>query len=157
MRHPLDADAEVVPPVARRQLVQVDGRTFAISDESGQMTAPTHGMGHDDRRHLYYCTVTVPRVGRSDSAGSLVVGHTVSRSDAFARAVLTERRWVASGLREDIHVYNTVPIHQSRTLQIRLTVDFAHVSDVKAGIAARATPDGQASRTRTWPTNTSTG
>ena len=52
MREPLDADAGSVPSIGRRQLVLVDGRTFAISDESGQMNAPTHGVVHDDLRHL---------------------------------------------------------------------------------------------------------
>ena len=47
----LDADAEAVPSV-RHQLVLLDGRTFAISDEAGQMRAPTHGLVHDDLRHL---------------------------------------------------------------------------------------------------------
>ena len=52
MADPLDTDADTVPPVLRHQLVLVDGRTFAISDEGGQMWAPTHGLVHDDLRHL---------------------------------------------------------------------------------------------------------
>ena len=52
MRDPLDADAGSVPSIGRRQMVLVDGRTFAISDESGQMNTPTHGVVHDDLRHL---------------------------------------------------------------------------------------------------------
>ena len=52
MQDPLDSAAESVPSVGRRQLVLVDGRTFAISDEAGQMTAATHGRVHDDFRHL---------------------------------------------------------------------------------------------------------
>src|SRR4051794_255204 len=52
MRDPLDAEAMSVPSVGRRQLVLVDGRTFAISDEAGQMEAGTHGLVHDDLRHL---------------------------------------------------------------------------------------------------------
>ena len=44
MHDPLDAAADTVPSIGRRQLVLVDGRTFAISDEAGQMTAATHGL-----------------------------------------------------------------------------------------------------------------
>ena len=52
MRDPLDADAALVPSIGRQQLVLVDGRTFAISDDAGQMRAATHGLVHDDLRHL---------------------------------------------------------------------------------------------------------
>ena len=37
MSDPLDADAESVATIGRGQLVLVDGRTFAISDEGGEM------------------------------------------------------------------------------------------------------------------------
>ena len=64
MADPLDADAETVPPVLRHQLVLVDGRTFAISDEAGQMWAPTHGLVHDDLRHLSRCDASLAGADR---------------------------------------------------------------------------------------------
>ncbi len=46
-------------PSDRHELVTVDGRTFAISDEAGEMSAPTHGLVHDDVRHLSRLRMTV--------------------------------------------------------------------------------------------------
>ena len=54
-----DAGAETVPSVPRHQLVLVDGRTFSISDEAGEMWAPTHGLVHDDVRHLSRLQATI--------------------------------------------------------------------------------------------------
>jgi len=140
---PMDAPADIVPSLAGRQLVLVDGRTFAISDESGKMYAPTHGMVHDDRRHLSSLEVSIrdTRVdllasSTPDPLSAVMVSRLQHVSDATTSAVLTRRRWVASGLREDIHLHNTTPKHQRWTVSVRLAADFAHVFDVKAGRAA---------------------
>jgi glycogen debranching enzyme len=142
MADPLDSEAESVPSVGRRQLVLVDGRTFAISDEAGQMTAPTHGLVHDDLRHLSQFAVTcdgsVTEVLASSAAtplSAVIVARLGRGADAARRAVMTRRRWVASGLREDVHVHNTSPVRQQWTLRVRLAADFAHVFDVKAGLS----------------------
>ncbi|MCU1504809.1 MAG: Amylo-alpha,6-glucosidase [Ilumatobacteraceae bacterium] len=141
MRDPLDADAESVPPVGRGQLVVVDGRTFAISDEAGQMRVTTHGMVHDDLRHLWHFELSVvdARVDVLASStptplSAVVVGRVEQHDDPSVRAVLTRRRWIAGGLREDVAVHNTAPNEQSWTLRLRIDADFAHVFDVKAGI-----------------------
>lgn len=144
MGDPLHADADNVVAVGRRQLVLVDGRTFATSDESGQMTAPTHGLVHDDRRHLSRFTVSFDNADIDVLASSapaplsaVIVARIASRADMSFHAVLTRRRWVASGLRDDIRVHNTSPHLQRWTLQVHLAADFAHVFDVKAGLSAR--------------------
>ncbi|HUP75183.1 MAG TPA: glycogen debranching N-terminal domain-containing protein [Acidimicrobiales bacterium] len=140
MRDPLDAVSDAVPSIGRRQLVLVDGRTFAISDEAGQMTTATHGLVHDDLRHLSLFAVTVDEGEMEVLASSaptplsaVVVARLGKGGDASSRAVLTRRRWVAGGLREDVHVHNTSPRRQRWTLRLRLAADFAHVFDVKAG------------------------
>ena len=46
-------------PDPKADMVWIDGRTFAISDEAGEITAPTDGLVHDDRRHLSHLTVAV--------------------------------------------------------------------------------------------------
>ena len=142
MHDPLDSKAESVPSVGRRQLVLVDGRTFAISDEAGQMTGPTHGLVHDDLRHLSRFEVTLDEAETEVLASSaptplsaVIVGRLGSRCRSSRRVVLTRRRWVASGLREDVHVHNTSPTRQRWTLRLRLAADFAHVFDVKAGLS----------------------
>lgn len=142
---PLDAAADRVPSVGRRQLVLVDGRTFAISNESGQMVDATHGMVHDDLRHLSTLTATIDGADVDVLASSaptplsaVVVGR-LTRAGTNAHTVMTRRRWVAGGLREDIHVHNTSPLDQRWVLRVRLLADFAHVFDVKAGLSGPAT------------------
>jgi glycogen debranching enzyme len=145
MRNPFEGDGDSGPHIGRRPLVLVDGRTFAISEETGEMTAPSHGLVHDDRRHLSHFTVAVERADIEVLASSaptplsaVIVGQVGRQADGLERAVLTRRRWVASGLREDLHVHNTTPRSQQWTLQVRLAADFAHVFDVKAGVSAAA-------------------
>src|SRR5215204_1142127 len=109
MRDPLDAEADSVPSLGRRQLVLVDGRTFAISDETGQMRGGTHGMVHDDLRHLSRFDLDVPGAELDVLASSaptplsaVVVTRLTRAADRSVRAVLIRRRWVAGGLREDV-------------------------------------------------------
>lgn len=151
---PLDAEARAVPPVGRAELVLVDGRTFAISDEAGQMVGRTHGLVHDDLRHLSRFELTVdgtPNELLAAKVATPLSAVVVSRLGAAdvpdERAVITRRRWIASGLREDVHVHNTSSVVQRWTLRLRLEADFGHVFDVKAGISAppgrlEADPDG---------------
>jgi glycogen debranching enzyme len=142
MSDPLDRDAESVPSTGRGQLVLVDGRTFAISDEAGQMTGPTHGLVYDDLRHLSRLWIAIdgvePEVLASSAPTPLsaVIVARVGRPTDTARGVLTRRRWVASGLREDVHVHNTTPTRHKWVLRVRVSADFAHVFDVKAGLSA---------------------
>ena len=48
----LHLEAGAVPAGGRHDLVTVDGRSFAISGEGGDMAAATHGLVYDDVRHL---------------------------------------------------------------------------------------------------------
>ena len=52
-----------VPTGGRHDLVVVDGRSFAISAEAGDMVAATHGLVYDDIRHLSRLRMTLD-VGR---------------------------------------------------------------------------------------------
>jgi hypothetical protein len=147
MTGPLDAPADAVPALSRRQLVSVDGRTFAISDEGGQMTAGTHGLVHDDLRHLSRFVVTfrdaqleVLAANTPSPLSAVVVGRLTATERHDDRAIVTRRRWVANGLREDVHVHNTGHRPQSWTVEVTLAADFAHLFDVKAGIGAPERP-----------------
>ena len=55
----LHLSADTVPAGGRHDLVTVDGRSFAISGESGDMVAATHGLVYDDLRHLSRLRMTV--------------------------------------------------------------------------------------------------
>src|SRR6478735_723873 len=48
-----------VPASGRHDLVVVDGRSFAISAEAGDMVGATHGLVYDDIRHLSRLRMTV--------------------------------------------------------------------------------------------------
>jgi glycogen debranching enzyme len=144
MADPLDADAHVVPPVLRHQLVLVDGRTFAISDEDGQMWAPTHGLVHDDLRHLSRLDVSLvegPIEVLASTAptplSAVVVGRVHDGHESRQPGVVTTKRWVAGGLRQDVRLQNPSGSDRRWTLRIGLAADFAHVFDVKAGRAGR--------------------
>ena len=85
MSGPLDADAYESPGAPRHQLVLVDGRTFAISDESGRMWAPTHGLVHDDLRHVSRLAVSIdgsPAELLASTAATPLSAVIVSRFDA---------------------------------------------------------------------------
>jgi glycogen debranching enzyme len=147
MADPLDADAALVPSIGRQQLVLVDGRTFAISDDSGQMEAGSHGMVHDDLRHLSRFRLQVleadPELLASSAPtplSAVIVARLVHRADPSVRAVVTRRRWIASGLREDLHVHNTTAMPQRWTVGLTVSADFAHVFDVKEGLVGSQQP-----------------
>ena len=150
----LDADAGAVPSV-RHQLVVLDGRTFALSDEAGQMRAPTHGLVHDDLRHLARlevevsdCTLEVLASSTPTPLSAVVVARLQAPDRAHPTGVLTRRRWVAAGLREDLHLLNTSPDATTWTVRVHLAADFAHLFDVKAGRAAE--PQALAPRGDEW-------
>jgi glycogen debranching enzyme len=135
----LHAEADAVPSV-RRQLVVLDGRTFALSDEAGDMCRGVHGLVHDDRRHLSRLEVSVDAAAVEVLASStptplsaVIVGRVLGLDEAAGSAVLIRRRWVAGGLREDLHLRNTSERPQTWTLRVVLGADFAHLFDVKAG------------------------
>jgi glycogen debranching enzyme len=145
MPQPLDADAHAVPPGQRHPLVLVDGRTFAISDEAGRMWAPTHGLVHDDLRHLSRLDVTLDEAEVEVLASTsptplsaVIVGRLLDAQGAPHAGVVTTRRWVAGGLRQDVRLQNTSTEERRWTLRITLAADFAHVFDVKEGRAAVA-------------------
>ncbi|MFL6205796.1 MAG: glycogen debranching N-terminal domain-containing protein [Acidimicrobiales bacterium] len=135
----LHAEAESVPSVVR-QLVVLDGRTFALSDEAGDMRREVHGLVHDDRRHLSRLEVSVDDASLEVLASStptplsaVVVARVRGLQEGAGPAVLIRRRWVAGGLREDLHLRNTSERAQRWTLRVGLAADFAHLFDVKAG------------------------
>ncbi|HET9998772.1 MAG TPA: glycogen debranching N-terminal domain-containing protein, partial [Nocardioides sp.] len=55
----LHLSAGRVPTSDRHDLVTVDGRSFAISGETGDMSGPTQGLVYDDLRHLSRLRMTV--------------------------------------------------------------------------------------------------
>ncbi len=141
IRGPLDRDASDVPASKPHDVTLVDGRTFAISDVAGDMWDATHGLMHDDLRHLSEFTVRTP--GREIE---ILTGTAVSPfSGAFVQRLrfdhepegdallMVRRRWIGDGLREDIELANPTGTAVSVDVTLRVGADFAHLFDVKAG------------------------
>ena len=154
---PLDRDGADVPASKPHDLTLVDGRTFAISDDAGDMWDATHGLLHDDLRHLSEFTVRTP--GReieilTGTAVSPFSGVFVQRlrsghepeGDAL---LMVRRRWIGDGLREDIELANPTGSAVAVDVALRIGADFAHLFDVKAGHGSEPgtlVPDGDAWR-----------
>ncbi|MEO5722973.1 MAG: glycogen debranching N-terminal domain-containing protein, partial [Ilumatobacteraceae bacterium] len=145
MSDPLNTTAGSVPTTGGvRELVLVDGRTFCISDDGGQMRERSHGMVHDDLRHLSLFEVSIADADleglacTASSPLSAVIVQQVRHGGHPRRfsCVMIRRRWVADGLREDIHVLNSGHERETVRMQLRIGADFAHLFDVKAGLSA---------------------
>jgi glycogen debranching enzyme len=139
----LDAAGVEVPAVdTLADLTLVDGRTFAISDLGGDMHRPTHGVIHDDRRHLSHLVIDIAGGWLQTLASttpSPLSAVTVRRfyehgANRPSTCVLVRRRLLIDGMREDIELQETGPAGRTVTLRARLGADFAHVFDVKAGL-----------------------
>ena len=148
--------ADGVPATGRHDLVVVDGRTFAISGEAGDMEHPTHGLVYDDVRHLSRLRMRVIGgavellASRAPTPLSAVVvcrlatpveddGH--HRGHRTADALLIRRRWLRGSLVEELTLRNPLAHSITVEVELELAADFVHVFDVKAGL-----PSGSAGR-----------
>jgi len=143
----LHLSAGTVPAGGRHDLVTVDGRSFAISDEAGDMAAATQGFVYDDLRHLsrLRLTVTGGRVellAASTPApmSAVVVSRvaTTSEDGGKAEVLAIRRRWLAGSLAEQLTLRNSHPQPVTVRVQLDVAADFAHVFDVKSGTATEA-------------------
>jgi glycogen debranching enzyme len=135
--------------------VTVDGRSFSISDEGGDMVAATHGLVYDDLRHLSRLRLQV--VGRTEllaastptPMSAVIVSRVVTdveqqpdraseeRGDV-AEVLTVRRRWLAGGLVEELTLSNPHPLPVVARLELEVAADFAHVFDVKSGVTGRS-------------------
>ncbi len=163
----LHAAADTVPAGGRHDLVTVDGRSFAISDEAGDMAAPTHGLVYDDLRHLSRMRLTVTgtraellaaytpapmsavvvsRVVATVEDGEQPGGgqHPSETRHAAAQLLVVRRRWLARSLVEQLTLRNPHPLPVSVHVELEVAADFAHVFDVKSGRAVTSqTPQAE--------------
>ena len=165
----LHLSANTVPAGGRHDLVTVDGRTFAISGESGDMAAATHGLVYDDLRYLsrLRMTVTGGRVellaaSTPTPLSAVVVSRVLTsvdngRADApaeplgeVADVLAIRRRWLAGSLVEELTLRNPHPLPVSVHLELEIAADFAHVFDVKSGTTNPATARAEESAPGQW-------
>lgn len=150
----LHLSADSVPGGGRHDLVTVDGRCFAISGESGDMTSATHGLVYDDLRHLSQLRVSVSG-GRTEllaastptPLSAVVVSRVVTAVDGHqapeepprahvADVLVVRRRWLSGGLVEELTLRNPHPRAVTVEVDLQVAADFAHVFDVKSGVVA---------------------
>ena len=151
----LHLPASTVPTSDRHDLVTVDGRSFAISGETGDMSGRTQGLLYDDLRHLSRLRMTVTSgrvellaastptpfsavvVSRVVTAVERRVGEAGHASDAVrgdvSDVLVIRRRWLAGSLVEELTLRNPHPLPVSVHLELEVAADFAHVFDVKSG------------------------
>ncbi len=151
--------ADAVPAGGRHDLVTVDGRSFAISAETGDMTAATHGLVYDDLRHLSGLRMTVTggqvellAASTPTPLSAVVVSRVVTTVDGdagngqdaahaprghVAEVLLIRRRWLAGSLVEELTLRNPHPLPVSVHLELEVAADFAHVFDVKSGTSGQ--------------------
>jgi glycogen debranching enzyme len=135
--------ADTVPTSARHDLVTVDGRSFAISGEGGDMGAPTHGLVYDDVRHLSTLRMSVTdgnvellAASTPTPLSAVVVSRVrarIAHTDERAEVLLIRRRWLAGSLVEELTLRNPHGEPVNVELELEVAADFAHVFDVKSG------------------------
>ena len=162
-----------VPASGRHDLVVVDGRSFAISAEDGDMVAATHGLVYDDIRHLSRLRMTV-NAGRvellSATTPTPLSAVTVSRAlvtveksrqaqsasageperPQVAELLVVRRRWLAGTLMEELTLRNPHSLPAAVHLELEVGADFAHVFDVKSGSTHGAVASAEAGPDGTW-------
>lgn len=161
----LHLSGDAVPAGRRHDLVTVDGRSFCISDEGGDMVATTHGLVYDDLRHVSRlrllvegCRTELLAASTPTPMSAVVVSRVVtdveqgpatSEAHGDVTAVLAvRRRWLSGGLVEELTLSNAHPQPVVVRVELEVAADFAHVFDVKTGAGggpparAQRTPDG---------------
>ena len=137
-----DTEADAVPTVGGPDaLTLIDGRTFMISNRSGNLGAAAHGLVVDDRRHLSrYGLVargqaleTLTSTSPNPLAAVIVQRLVDVVRGRPTSCLVIRRRWIAGGMRDEIEVRHTGKGTVSMDLEVSVAADFAHVFDVKSG------------------------
>ena len=166
----LHLSAGTVPTSDRHDLVTVDGRSFAISGETGDMSGPTHGLVYDDLRHLSRMRMAVTggqvellAASTPTPFSAVVVSRVVTAVDGrptgdaaetvrgdVAELLVIRRRWLAGSLIEELTLRNAHPLLVSVHLELEVAADFAHVFDVKSGTSTGEQAEPEADSTARW-------
>ena len=140
--------APALPGLPGATVTLIEGSAFCISEPGGDI-APghPHGLFVQDTRVLSRWILTIDgrtaepvTVQQADPYAAAFIGRLPPPPGAPADAamLLTRRRYIGDGMREDIAIRNTA--RQPAELAVMLTVgaDFADLFEVKAGLARSA-------------------
>jgi glycogen debranching enzyme len=159
---------DTAPAGGRHDLVTVDGRSFAISGEGGDMAAPTHGLVYDDVRHLSRLRMSIGGgrvellaastptplsavvVSRVTSVDAPAAGRGDGPLDDLAEVLLVRRRWLAGSLVEELTLRNSHAKPVTVHLELEVAADFAHVFDVKSGTGSGETARPESGSPGRW-------
>jgi glycogen debranching enzyme len=137
-----DTEADEVPPVGGPDaLTLVDGRSFVISQRSGDLVGRTHGVVVDDHRHLsrYVLRVeggvleTLASTAPHPLSAVIVQRIVDASSERPSCCLVIRRRSIGGGMRDDIEVRQTAGTELTVDVSLVVAADFAHVFDVKSG------------------------
>lgn len=140
-------DERVIETEYFHQVTMVNGRTFTVANDHGELVGATTGTIFEDLRMLSHLRVHVAPGGARERLAldtpspfhTTVVTRPIDADGA--RELIVHRQWIGRGARHDIEVHNTHPTDSvQRSLTVEIDTDFAHLFDVKdASSAGRAT------------------
>lgn len=141
--------------ITDRNITMVNGRTFTVATDHGELVGASTGTIFEDLRLLSHLTIFVSPGGQRERLAigmptpfhTVVVTRPVTADDA--RELTVHRQWIGRGARHDVEIHNTHPRDpMHRSVSIHVDTDFAHLFDVKD-----AGPGGEvagAGSTMTW-------
>ncbi len=138
--------------------VLVAGTSFAVSGPGGDIDGPAHGLFVRDARIISRWRLRVdgtpvdPLGGYTVEpfAGTFMVRSRLRDGHVEPTVLIERRRYVASGMREDLCVQNYGNEPAGLTLSLAVGADFADLFVVKAGRAEEAAPAAAAAGTEVW-------
>ena len=124
----------------------LDGATFVVCDRRGDLdaeTTETHGLFHDDMRHLSRFVLTLDGLAPTllsidDSAHyatQFFLVHPTGSVLDDAHFSVIRRRWINRGFQEEITVLSHCPDRVDLDLRIEIGADFADLFEVKEHLA----------------------
>ena len=138
--------------------VLVEGTSFAVSGPGGDIDGPAHGLFVRDARIISRWRLRVdgtpvdPLGGYTVEpfAGTFMVRSRLRDGHVEPTVLIERRRYVASGMREDLCVHNYGNEPAGLTLSLEVGADFADLFVVKAGRAEEAAPAAAAAGAEVW-------
>ncbi len=136
--------ASAVLAATESKLILVQGSSFCISGQSGDIVAATHGVFFRDTRFLSRLELRVnhqrlePLVATAtEPFSALFVSH-VGPWLTGGNLVVIRRRYIGRGMREDVTIHNFGEAPASCSIELLVDADFAHLFEVKGGTPSTA-------------------
>ena len=138
--------------------ILVEGTSFSVSGPGGDMDGPAEGLFVRDARIISRWRLRVdgapldPLGGYTAEpfAGTFMARSRLRDGHVEPTVLVERRRYVASGMREDLCVHNYGNEPAGLTLSLEVGADFADLFAVKAGRSAEAAPVAVVAGVEVW-------